>query len=73
MACVARVTTTFSLDDQPEVFFSTTPTSRAIRRLYDAGEVRHVAGRLYTGNLSDPLPDVMRRRVWDPAGRGLRS
>ncbi|HUN79071.1 MAG TPA: Fic family protein [Solirubrobacteraceae bacterium] len=64
---MARVTTTFSLDDQPEVFFSTTPTSRAIRRLYDAGRVRHVAGRLYTRNLSDPLADVLRRRVWDVA------
>jgi hypothetical protein len=59
--------TTFSLETQPEAFFSTTATSRAIRRLLEAGEVRHVAGRLYTKNLLDPLEDVVRRRVWDIA------
>jgi hypothetical protein len=32
-----------------------------------AGEIRHVAGRLYTKNLVDPLEDVLRRRVWDVA------
>jgi hypothetical protein len=59
--------TTFSLGDQPEVFFSTTPTSRAIRRHLEAGEVRHIAGRLYTRNLLDPLQEVVRRRIWDVA------
>lgn len=62
-----RLTTTFSLEEQPEVFFSTTRTSRAIRRLLVAGELRHIAGRLYTRNLTDPLDDVVRRRVWDVA------
>ncbi len=60
--------TTFSLDEQPEIFVSKTAASRAIRRLLDAGEVRHVAGRLYTKNVVDPLSDVVRRRVWDIAG-----
>lgn len=64
---MARPTTTFSLSDQPEVFFSTTPTSRAIRRHLAAGEIRHIAGRLYTRNLADPLDDIVRRRVWDIA------
>ena len=64
---MARPTTTFSLADQPEVFFSTTTTSRAIRRHLAAGEARHVGGRLYTRNLSDPLEQVVRRRVWDIA------
>ena len=64
---MARLTTTSSLEEQPEVFFSTTPSSRAIRRLLDAGEVRHVKGRLYTKNLADPLEDVVRRGVWDIA------
>jgi hypothetical protein len=64
---MGRLTTTFSLEGQPEVFFSTTDTSRAIRRLLDAGEVRHVEGRLYTKNLADPLAEVVRRRVWDVA------
>jgi prophage maintenance system killer protein len=64
---MARPTTTFSLADQPEVFFSTTATSRAIRRHVAAGEARHVIGRLYTRNTTDPLATVVRRRVWDIA------
>lgn len=64
---MVRLTTTFSLEEQPEAFFSSTQTSRAIRRLLEAGEVRHVKGRLYTKNLADPLADVVRRRVWDVA------
>lgn len=64
---MSRPTTTFSLADQPEVFFSSTPTSRAIRRCLTAGEVRHIAGRLYTRNLSDPFEEIVRRRVWDVA------
>jgi hypothetical protein len=64
---MTRLTTIFSLEEQPEVFFSTTPTSRAIRRLLDAGGVRRIEGRLYTKNLTDPLADIVRRRVWDVA------
>lgn len=64
---MVRPTTTFSPADQPEVFFSTTETSRAIRRHVAAGDVRHVGGRLYTRNLSDPLEEIVRRRVWDVA------
>ena len=67
MTFMPRLMTTFSLDAEPEVFFSTTATSRAIRRLLESGEVRHVTGRLYTKNLVDPLEDVVRRRVWDVA------
>jgi hypothetical protein len=70
---VARPTTTFSLADQPEVFFSTTGISRAIRRHLAAGEVRHIAGRLYTRNLADPLEEVVRRRVWDIAAGYFRG
>jgi hypothetical protein len=57
--------TTFSLEAALEVFFSTTATSRAIRRLLESGEVRHIAGRLYTKNLADPLEDVVRRNIWE--------
>jgi hypothetical protein len=60
-------TTTFSIDDQPEIFFTTTATSRSIRRLLDAGQIRWVEGRMYTKNLVDPLEEVVRRRVWDVA------
>jgi filamentous hemagglutinin family protein len=41
-----RPMTTFSLDDQPEVFFSTTATSRAIRRHLAGDDVRQIQGRL---------------------------
>jgi fido (protein-threonine AMPylation protein) len=62
-----RATTTFSLEAQSEVFFSTTRASRAIRRHLAAGEIRHVQGRLYTKNLSEPLEAIVRRRAWDVA------
>jgi hypothetical protein len=64
MATITR----FSLKDQGEVFFSSTAASRAIRSLLRAGEIRHVAGRLYTKNLDEPLEDVLRRRAWVVAG-----
>ncbi len=57
----------FSLADQSEVFFTSTATSRAIRRLLDAGQIRAVGSRLYTKNLVDPLEEILRRRVWDVA------
>jgi Fic/DOC family len=60
-------TTRFSLEDQGEVFFSSTAASRTIRGLLRAGTIRHVGGRLYTKNLDDPLEDVLRRRAWDVA------
>lgn len=60
-------TTRFSLEDQGEVFFSSTAASRAVRGLRRAGEIRHVGGRLYTKNLDEPLEDVLRRRAWDVA------
>jgi Fic/DOC family len=52
---------TFSLGDQPEVFASTTRTSRAVQRALADGQVRKVAGRLYTRNLAEPLEQVVRR------------
>jgi len=54
-------TRAFSLDELPEVFLSTTETSRAIARAVRAGEARKVAGRLYTSNLSEPVEAVARR------------
>ena len=52
---------TFSLDEQPEVFVTTTRTSRAVQRAVADGQVRKVAGRLYTRNLAEPLEQVVRR------------
>jgi Fic/DOC family len=60
--------TRFSLEDQGEVFFSSTAASRAIRSLLRTGQIRHVGGRLYTKNLDEPIEDVLRRRAWDVAG-----
>ncbi len=68
MGRMAATTRAFSLADQPEVFFSTTATSRAIRRHLAAGEVRRIHGRLYTRNLADPLDAVVRRSPWQIAG-----
>lgn len=51
----------FSLEEQPEVFPSTTRTSRAVRRAVAEGRARKVAGRLYTRNLAEPLEQVVRR------------
>ena len=64
---MARRTTGFSLESQPEVFFSNTADSRTIRGLLRAGRIRRVAERIYTKNLDDPLERVVRRRVWDVA------
>jgi hypothetical protein len=52
---------TFSLDEQPEVFATTTQTSRAVQRAVADGRARKVAGRLYTRNLAEPLDQVVRR------------
>src|SRR5215212_8497649 len=68
MARMASTTRAFSLADHPEVFFSTTATSRAIRRHLAVGEIRHIHGRLYTRNLTDPLDTVVRRSLWQIAG-----
>lgn len=54
-------TRTFSLDEQPEVFATSTDTSAAVRRMVDAGRARKVAGRLYTRNTDDPIDTVVLR------------
>lgn len=54
-------TRTFSLDEQPEVFASTAASSAAVRRAVAAGKARKIAGRLYTGNVEDPIDQVVRR------------
>jgi hypothetical protein len=60
----------FSLEDQGEVFFTSTPTSRAVRALLREGRVRQIAERLYTKNLDEHLGDVVRRRAW-PIAAGI--
>lgn len=51
----------FSLDDQAEVFATTTATSRTVQRAVAAGRARKIGGRLYTRNLDEPLEQVVRR------------
>ena len=57
----------FSLQDEGEIFLTTTAKSSTVRGWLRDGLVRHVAGRLYTKNVDDPLEDVSRRRAWDVA------
>jgi hypothetical protein len=59
----------FSLEEQPEVFFSTTPTSRAIRARLQKGEVRRLGPRLYTKNLTDDR-EAVARRGWSRIAAG---
>src|ERR671917_2011228 len=59
----------FSLDEQPEVFFSTTQSSRAIRTRLQRGEVRQLGPRLYTKNLMDD-PETVARRNWSRIAAG---
>jgi fido (protein-threonine AMPylation protein) len=54
----------FSLDEQPEVFFTTTESSRAVRSLLRQGKLRQLGPRLYTKNLTDPPVAVTRRNCW---------
>jgi hypothetical protein len=58
-------TRSFSIEDQPEVFATTTETSAAVRRAVAAGTARKLGGRLYTRNVADPLEQVVRRN-WQP-------
>jgi hypothetical protein len=60
---------TFSLHEQPEVFFSTTQTSRAIRTRLEKSEIRQLGPRLYTKNLTDD-PETVARRNWSRIAAG---
>ena len=48
----------------PEAFVSDTAISRAVSRAVKAGRLRKLASRLYTRNLTDPPPAVVRRNLW---------
>lgn len=62
---MASSTRTFSLDEQPEVFATSTATSAAIQRSVAAGKARKLAGRLYTRNVEDPIEKIALRN-WQP-------
>lgn len=59
---------TFSIDDAPEVFFTSGAISHAVRRALTAGRVRQIGPRLYTKNLDDDLADVVKRNIWSVVG-----
>lgn len=58
---MAKATRRFLLTDQPEVFSSTTETSRAVGAAVRRGQARKIGPRLYTRNTEDPLEEVVRR------------
>ena len=58
---MAGRTRTFSLAEQPEVFLSTTDTSRAVSAAVKAGRARKIGPRLYTKTTDSPPEDVARR------------
>lgn len=58
---MARLTRTFSVEEQPEVFASTAATSRAVGAAVRAGGVRKLSPRLYTRNIYEPPEQVVRR------------
>jgi hypothetical protein len=58
---MTEVKRSFLLSDQPEVFSSTTETSRAVGAAVKRGQARKLGPRLYTRNTQDPLKDVARR------------
>ncbi len=58
---MTKVTRSFSLSDQPEVFSSTAETSRAVGAAVRRGQARKVGPRLYTRNTGETLDNVVRR------------
>lgn len=53
-----------NLEKMPEAFVSDTAISREVSRAVKAGQLRKLASRLYTSNLSDPPEAVVMRNLW---------
>jgi fido (protein-threonine AMPylation protein) len=58
---VSPVTPNFSLEAQPEVFFSTSETSDAVAYAVETGRARKLGPRLYTKSMTAPPEDIARR------------
>lgn len=58
----------FTLQDQPEVFFSSAETSRAVNYAIETGRARRIARGVITRNMNDPIEVVVRRNCWRIAG-----
>ena len=54
----------FAIDAQPEIFFSTAQTSRAVNYAVQTHKARRVARGIYTTNMTDPLDVVVLRNNW---------
>ena len=48
----------------PEIFVSTTAQSRLVHRAVAQGQLRKLASRLYTRNLTDDPEGIVKRHVW---------
>jgi len=48
----------------PDVFVSTRDTSRRVSAAVAAGQVRKIAPRVYTGNMTDEPAAIIRRNLW---------
>ena len=59
----------FVLEEQPEVFFSSAETSRAVHAAVQAGRARRLARGLYTRDMQRPLEAVVRQH-WSPIAAG---
>ena len=53
----------------PEIVLSTRATSSRISREVAAGRLKKIAPRLYTINVNEAAPQVIRRNLWDVVGR----
>ncbi len=58
---MSAATPTFSLDAQPEVFFSTAATNDAVAYAVQTGRARKLGPRLYTKSMSGAPEDICRR------------
>lgn len=52
----------------PEVFISTSETTKEVTRLVRGGEARKIGPRLYTTNMTADPADVVRRNLWRVVG-----
>ncbi len=52
----------------PEVFVSSSATTKAVSRLVQAAGARKIGPRLYTTNMIDPPATIVRRNLWPVVG-----
>ena len=65
MSDIPRKSPTTIVNSMPEAFVSNRYISSEISRRVAAGRLRKLATRLYTDNLEDDAPEIVRRNLWD--------